>query len=84
MQNRRGEGVTFGPVTEPGKSAGKCPKCGDSTVMVGYGSTVVGTFCEGCNLLVGLGVDYVDVHDAYDDPHTPGEPSRNPSPGSEG
>lgn len=79
MQNRRGEGVNFGPVTEPGRAAGECPECGERTVMVGHGSTVVGTLCEGCDLLIGIGVDYLDVDDAYDDPHPPGEPASDES-----
>lgn len=65
----------FGPVTEPGRTGGDCPECGDSTVMIGYDSTVVGTLCEECDLMVGIAVDYVDVHDAFDDPHPPGEPA---------
>lgn len=83
MQNRRGEGMGFGPVTRPGKSAGDCPECGNSTVMVGYDTTVVGMLCEACDLFVGIGVEYVDVHDAFDDPHPPGEPAPSPPDESE-
>lgn len=75
MQDRRGQRVGFGPDTRPGAPAGDCPECGERTVLVGHDGTVVGALCDDCDLVVGLGVRYVDVHDAYGEPHPAGEPS---------
>lgn len=75
MQDRRGQRVRFGPEPRPGAAAGDCPECGERTVFIGHDATVVGALCEECELVVGLGVRFVDVHDAYGDPHPPGEPS---------
>ena len=38
----------------PGDTGGGCPRCDVPTVMVGYGSSVLGVYCEDCKLLVAL------------------------------
>lgn len=68
------EKTGFGPDLRPGQQGGSCPECDEPTILIGYDTTVVGTLCESCKRVIGIGVEFVDVHDAFDDPHTPGEP----------
>lgn len=55
---------------KPGDDAGACPKCGDVRVCVGYGHSVIGVYCDRCDLTVvptGTAMSRYDAIRVFDD-----------------